>query len=161
MTGAEIRTLREGVGLSAQALADLVGVSLRAVQGWESGRSAPRTSDVADTLHRLDTAIGRSVAELLALIEAHPEAEPVLIRYSDAADVPACIRGALGEHAELAAAVHGSLVDRAREAAALRGQRLRIVWFDRAGYRAWLGRRADTTDARAQWAAAMPLEAAA
>lgn len=153
MTGAEIRTLRDGLGLSAQALADLVGVSLRAVQGWESERSAPRTSDVADTLGRLDNLITRAVAEFLAAIEAHSWASPVLLRYSDPADVPADIRAALGDHADLAAVIHGALVSRTREAVALRGRLLRVVWFDRDDYRVWLGWRADGSDQRATWAA--------
>lgn len=40
--GARIRMLRERNGLSAQDLAELCGVSYRAVYNWEAGKADPK-----------------------------------------------------------------------------------------------------------------------
>lgn len=37
-----IKAIRKGAGMSTQAFADLVGVSKRTVEGWESGRMPSR-----------------------------------------------------------------------------------------------------------------------
>ena len=51
MTPAEIRETRKRIGWSQQALADALGVSVRAVKHWEAGsRNMSRT---AETLLKL------------------------------------------------------------------------------------------------------------
>ncbi len=53
MTPAELKTLRETLGLSAQWLADRAGVLQRSVQYWEAGRSR-LPDDVAELILRID-----------------------------------------------------------------------------------------------------------
>lgn len=40
LTAAEVRTLREGLGLTADWLADHLGIQTRTVQRWEAGHNA-------------------------------------------------------------------------------------------------------------------------
>ena len=53
MTPAELKTIRESLGLTVQWLADRAGVKLRTVQYWESGRSGV-PADVSELLLRID-----------------------------------------------------------------------------------------------------------
>lgn len=66
----KIRQARHAAGLTQEDLARRVGVGVRNVPGWESGRSAPR----AKTLQRIADALGVSVAELCADEETAREA---------------------------------------------------------------------------------------
>ena len=61
ITADTIRALREGRGLTQRALAELVGVTDKAVSRWETGRGLP---DVA-LAQPLARALGVSLAELL------------------------------------------------------------------------------------------------
>jgi len=49
--------------------------------------------------------------------------------------------------------VHGALIDRVRLAAMRMGIESRIVWMDAPAYHAWRGKRRDSEDLRAAWAA--------
>ncbi len=51
--GAQLQELRDAVGLTQAAAAELLGVSLRTYQGWEIGKSAPP----AWTRHLVEAAI--------------------------------------------------------------------------------------------------------
>ena len=42
MTPAEMREVREGLGLTQAALAELFGVHIRTVRRWEAGHMVPR-----------------------------------------------------------------------------------------------------------------------
>lgn len=61
VTGAVIRRLREGKGLTQEGLAELVHVSGKAVSKWETGQGFPDIS----LLEPLSQALGLSVIELL------------------------------------------------------------------------------------------------
>lgn len=77
MTGAEFRMSREGFGLSAEWLAERLGVALKTVQRWENGHR-PIPSGVAWEMEKIDTAMREGVASRLAelLISAQ---DPVLM----------------------------------------------------------------------------------
>lgn len=62
VTGAMIRRLREGKGMTQEALAERVHVSAKAVSKWETGRGFPDIS----LLEPLAGALGLSVIELLS-----------------------------------------------------------------------------------------------
>lgn len=152
MTPAEVRAYREGLGLSARALADHLGLAEeRTVRRWEDGtRRVP--PGVAAELRRLDALVERMVAQGLATWRARaPGAPVVLLRYRSDADLaerdPAAARDLGG------AATHGAAVRRLAEAIRRAGGHARIVWFDAEAYDAWRGARRDTSALRAAWAA--------
>ena len=62
VTGAAIRRLREGKGMTQEALAEALYVSAKAVSKWETGRGFPDIS----LLEPLAQALGISVIELLS-----------------------------------------------------------------------------------------------
>lgn len=62
VTGAAIKQLRERKGLTQAELADLIGVSSKAVSKWETARGLPDIS----LLHPLAAALGVSVPELMS-----------------------------------------------------------------------------------------------
>lgn len=154
MTGAELRTLRDSIGLSAEELARLVGVRDRTIRRWEAGEwTVPEP--VAEQVRALDAQIERAVAGTVEALQdaqeraQEPPAEIVLVRYRTEDDL-AKYRP---DMAALPPSVHGALIDRVRLAAERLGVPVRIVWMDREDYEAWRGRRRDTEAMRAAWAA--------
>jgi len=77
LTGAEFRMLREAFGLSAEWLADRLGVALKTVQRWENGHR-PIPAGVASEMEWIDVAMREGVASQWAehLLTAH---DPVLM----------------------------------------------------------------------------------
>ena len=61
VTGATIRQLREGRNMTQSDLADLIGVSSKAISKWETGKGLPDIS----LLQPLAQALGISVIELM------------------------------------------------------------------------------------------------
>lgn len=61
ITGATIKTIREGKGLTQAELADVLGVTPKAVSKWETGKGFPDISLLEALANALDT----SVIELL------------------------------------------------------------------------------------------------
>lgn len=83
MTPAELKTLREALGLTCQWLADEAGVSMRTVQYWEAGRTAV-PSDVAQILVMLDERVSAASKRLATDAEASarsPRERVTLTRY--------------------------------------------------------------------------------
>lgn len=62
ITGTAIKKLREAKGITQNELAEIIGVSGKAVSKWETGRGLPDIS----LLELLASALGISVAELFA-----------------------------------------------------------------------------------------------
>lgn len=61
LTAAEVRTIREGLGVTAEWLADHLGIQTRTVQRWEAGHT--RIADFAvDELALLQIQAGEQVA---------------------------------------------------------------------------------------------------
>lgn len=83
MTAAELRATRELLGLTAEWLADQVGVALRTVRRWEHGQSPVPPGVAADVAALAeDTAdfVGQVVDELRGTADEDPE--PWLITYA-------------------------------------------------------------------------------
>ena len=150
MTPAELRTLRDSLGLTAEQVAQMAGVRDRTVRRWEAG-DWPVPQDVADALRRLDAQIEHHVAGAVEGIAERPQRpdDVVLVRYRTAE----AMAHYLPDMASLPPSVHGALIDRVRVALGRLGIASRIVWMDPPAYTAWLGRRRDSEAMRAAWAA--------
>lgn len=153
MTPAEYRTVRAGLGLSAQQVANIAGVQLRTVQRWEKGQDRPRTGDVAVLLSQFDSKINTTVARMVASADRLPaDSNPVLVRYTRGEDIPRPTLDLVPDMPDVVLTLHCALVERTREALAIAGRRCRIVWFDAAAYLDWLAGRDDRVKLREQWA---------
>lgn len=154
MTGAELRTLRDSLGLSADQLAQMLGNRDRTIRRWESGEW-PVPDDAAEVLQRLDAQVERAVQGAVdALQDAKrrtrkPPADAVLVRYRTDRDL-AYYRP---DMAAWPLCVHGALIDRVRLAFSRLGVTTRIVWMDDEAYSDWLAGRIDSEPLRAAWAA--------
>lgn len=77
LTAAEVRTLREGLGVTAEWLADHLDVQTRTVQRWESGANAIKPFAV-DALLMLESQASDQVAEHVAALRGS-RLPPVLV----------------------------------------------------------------------------------
>ena len=165
MTGAELQTLREACGLSRDTLGLICSVQARTVKHWEGGRSGV-PDDVAQAVRQVARWVAVESAALAASIEreaAAGAAPAVLVRYREAAEMPAKLRaaGVLPE-------VHGAMLARAAcwRLAGLQDRGPRVVWFEPAPYFEWLhaaGHKPgdDSEQLRSQWATLRALSAQA
>ncbi|AMW34902.1 DUF1870 family protein [Haematospirillum jordaniae] len=157
MTPAELKTIRETLGLKAQWVADQAGVRLRTAQYWETGRMAV-PADVASMLLDIDRALEDMVAQSLAKIEGtaaqHAGAvEVILLRYRTDKD--------LWEfHPDLAplpASTHAAMLARLCRALSARSIPTVIQYMEPDEYWEWLGDRPDTEAARSEWSVTLPV----
>lgn len=82
LTAAEVRAIREGLGVTAEWLADHLGVTTRAVQRWESGQN--RAKDfVTDALLLLEAEAAEQVAAHLDAFNDAPAHVPALLAIGD------------------------------------------------------------------------------
>lgn len=90
LTGPDMKTIREGLLLSAQALADrlrhdglLSAGHVRTVQRWEEGsRQVP--DDIADYIQGLDAIVERTAQQLVQAVRQDPPSKVVaMVRYVD------------------------------------------------------------------------------
>lgn len=68
MTGAELQTIREYLGLTLDSLAGILGVRLDTVRRWESGRD-PIPHRIPDEIAQLEAATATAVGELVAALK--------------------------------------------------------------------------------------------
>jgi transcriptional regulator with XRE-family HTH domain len=129
MSPAELKTIRESLGLSAQWLADRAGVLQRSVQYWEAGRSRV-PEDVADLVLRIDAQFAEATRQALAVVDEQTEKqgrqpETVrLYRYRD----DAALWAALPDMDGLPVTAHAALLARVRLALLDRGQAVVIEY---------------------------------
>lgn len=148
MTGAEFKTIRESLGLSAQALADILGVSQeRTIRRWEDGSRAVPVG-AAERLLALDQWADTLAANGYTVIQGSGAAAVVLLRYETEEDLrhyrP---QDAAFPHANR---VHAAALGRLRR---LAPDAVRLLSMDAGAYEAWRGNRKDSEALRAQWAA--------
>lgn len=155
MTPAEFKTIRERLGLTAQAFGLLLErqVRERTVRYWESG-GQPTPDDARDFILSLDALAEQQAQRALAVVtevvaeQGGPPESMHLLRYADDADLDPALR-------MYGVGFHSALVGRVREALERAGVRVRIVYYDRAACSAWLraqGLRNDPAG-RSAWAA--------
>jgi len=78
MTPAELRVVREFLGLSSAALAEILGVSDRTVRHWEAGKH-PIPDGVRLEVERLEAYTAEFVAGVVGKLTVHPA--PVVVTY--------------------------------------------------------------------------------
>jgi DNA-binding XRE family transcriptional regulator len=153
MTAAELKTYREALGLSAQWLANKVGVSHRSVCYWESGK-ARVPSDVAELIITLTNSIYRYADEAIKQVSTIAIAAGIpgqinLLRYKTDEDLHRYRPDFKG----LPVATHAAMLAIIARDLGLMGIKAIIVYFDPVAYLAWLGDLEDNEQARAEWAA--------
>lgn len=127
MTPAELKTIRESLGLTAQWLADRAGVQLRTVQYWEAGRTRV-PDDVAEIITRIDAQFTEATRQALAVVDektakqGRPPETVTLYRYRD----DAALWEARPDMAGLPVTAHAALLARVRLALIERGQPVTI-----------------------------------
>ena len=80
MNAAEMKTIRESLGLTAQWVADQAGVKLRTAQYWEAGRGAI-PADVVDLINEAQSFMDTNFKQ--GLKELKGKQKPLLTRYRD------------------------------------------------------------------------------
>ena len=124
LTGAEFRNRREYFGLSAEWLADRLGVALKTVQRWENGHR-PIPEGIADEMDIISTAFGVGAAEKLAEhLLATPDAVVMIPRTGTLFGFPASWYRALID------SVRDILINHPEAEAGLEAARFRVVYFD-------------------------------
>lgn len=145
MTGAELKTLRESLGLTVAWVAEQAQVKHRTVTYWESGRF-PVPSDVAAMLTAIESQLHNRMDALdRHLMVAHRN----LIRYrtdSDLWDFEPDLR-------PLPATSHAAMLGWLRHKRFAQGWPVGIVWMNPGEYREWLGHSQDDPTKRFAWAA--------
>ena len=120
MTSAELKTLRESLGLSQQWLADRAGVQVRTVKYWESGRNAV-PDDVGEIISTADGLIARAVRNAVGQAEKMRKEygkphEVLLLRYRSEEELhysrPDMIGYPVTYHAALLARARAALIER-------------------------------------------------
>jgi len=153
MTAAELKTLRESLGLTTQWVADQASVQLRTAQYWEKGGRMAVPEDVAAMLTQIDDQFETVATQALVQVEAsiagngEPE-EVVLIRYRNDQDLwrfhP--------EMKPLPATAHAAQLSRVRRALWGKSIHSMIEYMEPEAYFQWLGKRKDTEAMRSLWA---------
>lgn len=148
MTGAELKTLRESMGLSVHWVARIMGVNDRTVNYWESGRF-PQRRDMRDMMldmeHILDTLVDRHEEEILKM----QSKDVVLLRYRTDEDLyrfQPDFRNTL-----LPVTYHAALLARLTKRLNKKGINTRIFYMDVEAYEEWLNGRPDSTALRSEW----------
>lgn len=150
MTSAELKTIRESLGLPVPWLARAAGVKDRTVNYWESGRNAV-PDDVAKMMTGLVSIADALVAEYSRIFEA--EVIPgnlVLLRYRTDADLWESQPEFMAMN--LPTTFHAALLLRVKDIAEKAGVSVTIIYFERDAYLKWLGGRENTPDRRIEWA---------
>lgn len=151
MTPAELKTIRETLGLPISWISKRFNVSARSAQYWESGeRTVP--DDVAEVLTRLDASF-TAAAEQSALKakDLGEQSLVILIRYKTDNDLWRFRPDMRG----LPASAHAALLSRTRAALSRFGIEARIELLDVKAYGEWLKERGqnDSETNRCIWAA--------
>jgi len=154
MTPAELKTMREAIGLSVPELAAFANnVQERTVRYWESGRNqVPQdvetlVMDISQLLDARANELADGIRELIKL-NGPLEGPFVLIRYKENADMwhfeP--------EWRSWPTTTHGAFLYRCCVALADLGVATRIVYMDPQAYSQWLDGRQDELATRMSWA---------
>ena len=129
MTSAELKTLRESLGLPVQWLAERANVQRRTVEYWEAGRSKV-PDDVAELLLKLDAQFAEATRQALAVVDeqtakqGQPPETVRLYRYRD----DAALWEARPDMRDLPVTAHAALLARVRIALQDRGQSVAIEY---------------------------------
>lgn len=149
MTSAEFKSLREGLGLSAQALADILGIrNERTVRHWESGGAIP--DDAMARLVQLDELVVKMAQSGLEAFKEQPAVLVAVVRYETEADFLRYHPKSIPHMHRL----HAAAITRLRWTLQNEGRRLRILSMLPDAYEAWRAAEGlpDEESTRAAWA---------
>ena len=153
MTPAEMKTIRESLGLTPKWIAEHAGVKERAARQWEAGRS-PIPKNVEEMLVDIDRLLDRSVAKVLTRIEevekeqGRTPNEVMLIRYRTDDD----LWRFYPDLKPLPVATYAVVLSRLRRRLWSKGIPSVIEYMEPEEYLAWLKGRTDTEADRSEWA---------
>ena len=149
MTGAEFKTIREGLGLIPSWLAEFYGVKVRTINYWEAS-SHPIKKRVAEDLLGMEAKVQNAAAQAAAAIVASQAGTVALVRYARDAD----LWRFQPEFKPFPASCHAAMLNRIRIFAAGQGVSVFICYMIPEEYAVWLADRTDDPGMRALWAAA-------
>lgn len=155
MTGAELKTIRESLGLTAKWLADKAGVAHRSAQYWEA-QTFNVPDDVASLINNLDLELEKMVVNGIKTLSEKVQSQGgwservVLLRYSKEEDLWRFHPEMKG----LPVTYHAAMLARLRSVIIGLQIPCVIVWMDVGDYLAWLGDREDSEAMRSAWAVA-------
>lgn len=149
MNPAELKTLRESLGLSSQWLAERAGAQLSTVLYWEEGDD-PVPLEVAHMLEHLDDTQNLRAKNIVKAITARrtKPASIVLLRYRSDADLWMFE----SDLAPLPTRCHAAMLARVRRLLTEKGYSSSIVYMQVAEYNLWLAGRSDSPALREKWA---------
>lgn len=152
MTPAEMKTLRESLGLPVQFVVDYFQVQQRTVQYWESGKKAV-PQDVVSWLCTISSYFEKMLKQQTDALEAifaqHGlPSEMVLIRYRTQDD----LWRYQPDMRPLPETTHTAMLVRLWNWLKERGVPVKITYMNPDQYEKWLNGRTDTPDLRAMWA---------
>ncbi len=159
LTGPDLKTIREGLLLSAQGLADrlrhaeLLEVGhVRTVQRWEEGaRAVP--DDIARYITALDALVEEGARQVVLASELMPSKFVAWIRYDDDQHCPPL--DATNPKAPHNHRLHSAMLERARRRMVAGGVgEFHLVSFNPEAFRIWLRQAGsqDSHEARLEWA---------
>lgn len=159
LTGPDLKTIREGLLLSAQALADrlrhaeLLEVGhVRTVQRWEEG-SRPVPDDIARYVCALDEIVEEGAKHVALAAELAPSKFCVWVRYDEEQHCPAM--DPTNPKAPHNHRLHSAMLERARRRLRSGGVgEFHLVAFRPESFKIWLRQKGekDTHEARLEWA---------
>lgn len=86
MRPATFRTIRQGLGLSTEEIAEALGASKRSVENWEAGRVSPRAATL-QALTELQRTADEEVAHHIETFTAEAKSvEPVMVIEAERAE---------------------------------------------------------------------------
>jgi transcriptional regulator with XRE-family HTH domain len=151
MTSAELKTLRESLGLPVSFLATQANVQRRTVEYWESGRNKV-PEDVSILIINIENNFAQIVENIIGLVKEKMPSDVALIRYKTDED----LWKFRPDFKQLPATAHAALISRCRRELWKIGIKSIIEYMIPDEYLKWLNGRSDSEDLRAEWALSLP-----
>lgn len=155
MTGAELKTIRESLGLTAEWLAERAKVALRTFRYWESGKSKVPEDVISQVEHLyknfLET-IEKHTFEIKKLIKNKKTNFLILLRYRTNQDLWEFQK----EFFPMPCTFHAQILQHVKNN--FKNSEVRIIFFEPEIYKKWLKNEIDTSAKRAEWGVCYFLE---
>lgn len=151
MSPADLKSMRESVGLTVSDLALIANVQDRTVRYWESGVPSRNgvPDDAAALVRDLDLRLTRLADQIVAdILKSNNPAGATLLRFKESAD----LWSFHPEFRGLPVTTHGAMLSRCRLALEKHNRSTRMVYMDPKLYALWLNGRKDTGPTRQAWA---------
>lgn len=146
MTGAELKTLRESLGLNAQWLVKNAGMVLRSVQYLES-KNKPVFPDVEALILSVEDFV-KSEADRLMVQLTGLETTAILYRFRQDRDLQLFLPGWRGKPSTC----HAAMVAEVRRRRSNLFLPTEVIWFDPDNYFAWLATEPQSESSMLKWA---------